>query len=341
MRFKKNLLIFLGLSTLSLIGFLIYGLHFNTFNGPSQQFKVLHGEGFSSVNYRLFKNKLITNKRLFHYYAKYTQQMTKIRTGTYSIPTKSTIVNILHILTKGKSINVKVTIPEGKNIYEIAKILEAKGICNAKDFISTSKDTDFLKTLNLPYSSVEGYLYPETYQFQSQSKPKFLITTMISQFRKKIKTLNIQNSNLKSLHEIITLASVVEKETGASFERPIIAGVFLNRLDRKIRLQSDPTTIYGIYQTFNGNLRKKHLRAKTPYNTYKIPGLPFGPISNPGLASIKAVLEPKKHDYLYFVSKNDGTHTFSRNYKEHLKAVDYFQKISKNRRGKSWRDLKR
>ena len=106
-----------------------------------------------------------------------------------------------------------------------------------------------------------------------------------------------------------------------------------------MRLQSDPTTIYGIYETFNGNLRKKHLLQKTPYNTYKIFGLPLGPISNPGLESIKAAITPKKHNYLYFVSKNDGTHKFSRNYKEHLKAVTAFQKNRAARRGKSWRDL--
>jgi len=135
--------------------------------------------------------------------------------------------------------------------------------------------------------------------------------------KKKTKNLSFQTAplNLKK-NEVITLASVVEKETGAAWERPKIAGVFLNRLKKRMRLQSDPTTIYGIYEGFNGNLRKRHLLEMTPYNTYKIPALPIGPIANPGTEAIKAVLRPDSHSYLYFVSKNDGTHVFSKTYKD-------------------------
>ena len=161
---------------------------------------------------------------------------------------------------------------------------------------------------------------------------------MVKHFFKKWQTLNLNVSSQKR-HDLITLASIIEKETGASFERPTISGVFHNRLKKRMRLQSDPTTIYGIYEKFTGNLRKKHLLQKTPYNTYKIFGLPLGPISNPGLESLKAAITPKKHNYLYFVSKNDGTHKFSRNYKDHLKAVTAFQKNRAARKGKSWRDL--
>src|SRR5690606_30167528 len=126
---------------------------------------------------------------------------------------------------------------------------------------------------------------------------------------------------------------------GAKWERPIIAGVFLNRLKKKMRLQSDPTTIYGIWHRYQGNIRKADLLEMTPYNTYKIPALPTGPISNPSLEAIQAVLNPEEHNYLYFVSKNDGTHVFSATYKDHNKAVDDFQRNSKARQGKSWRDL--
>jgi UPF0755 protein len=142
-----------------------------------------------------------------------------------------------------------------------------------------------------------------------------------------------------SRREVIILASVVEKETGAGFERPMIASVFYNRLKKKMRLQSDPTTIYGIWENYSGNLRRSDLLQKTPYNTYAIPALPAGPISNPNPESIKAVLYPAETEYLYFVSKNDGTHIFSKTYAEHAAHVRETQLDPKAREGKSWRDL--
>jgi UPF0755 protein len=133
---------------------------------------------------------------------------------------------------------------------------------------------------------------------------------------------------------------MVEKETGAKAERPAIAGVFTNRLKKRMRLESDPTTIYGIWERYTGNIKKSDLLEVTPYNTYKIPALPLGPISNPSLAAIEAVLNPESHEFLFFVSKNDGTHIFTKNYGDHRNAVDNFQKNSKAREGKSWRNLK-
>jgi UPF0755 protein len=141
--------------------------------------------------------------------------------------------------------------------------------------------------------------------------------------------------------QVITLASIVEKETGAPEERPIIAGVFHNRLAKKMRLQSDPTTIYGIWSKYKGNLHKSDLLDPTPYNTYTVPALPAGPISNPGAEAIRATLNPAVHHYLYFVSKNDGTHIFTGTYEDHSKAVTQFQIDRKAREGKSWRDLKK
>jgi len=251
------------------------------------------------------------------------------------------MTDVIQLLTTGVGKSIRVTIQEGKNIYEIGKILKDKKIIDsAENFVSLAKDNRLAKSLGINSVSFEGYLYPDTYDFPPNSDNKYVISKMVQNFFTKIKKLKTKSKKF-SLNEIITLSSIVEKETGASFERPIIAGVFLNRLKKKMRLQSDPTTIYGIYETFNGNLKKRHLREKTPYNTYKVNGLPLGPISNPGLESIKAVLEPKKHNYLYFVSQNDGTHIFTTNYKDHLAAVNKWQKNARNRKGKSWRDLKK
>ena len=201
-----------------------------------------------------------------------------------------------------------------------------------------AKDEEFVKSLGIPSHRIEGYLYPDTYRFVPQSDAKTIIKTMVNVFKSKTHNIDFSQSHLNK-HDVIILSSIVEKETGAGFERPMIAGVFLNRLKKRMRLQSDPTTIYGIYENYNGNLQKKHLQAKTEYNTYKISGLPKGPISNPGIEAINAVLNPADHQFLYFVSKKDGTHVFTKNYKDHQKAVKEWQLNRKNRLGKSWRDL--
>jgi len=340
---KRNLFIILVLAPLlgiTLAGAKIYySISMWKYSGPDVQFTVKPGEGFSSINYRLNKKELISSAKLFHRYAQINGLMTKFKVGDYIIKKDSTMLDIFSVLIGGKGITIKVTIPEGKNLFEIGKILEAKGITKYDDFVKLAKDPDFTTSLGIPASRVEGYLYPETYNFSKNSTPQQVIKNMVSVFKSKTSQLDFSAAPF-SKHSVIILASVVEKETGASFERPMIAGVFHNRLKKRMRLQSDPTTIYGIYETYNGNLRKKHLLTKTPYNTYKIPALPQGPISNPGIEAIKATLAPKSHKYIYFVSKNDGTHIFSKSYKDHRHAVNEYQKKRKNRVGKSWRDLK-
>ena len=314
-------------------------IFYSPYAGEPQIFTVRPGEGFASVNGRLLEKNLISDARLFHYYAKYTDQMTKIKAGTYEIENGMNMGEVLDTLVNGVPILTSVTIPEGKNLYEIGKILEAKGIASYDSFVKAAKDSSIVSSLSINAPSVEGYLFPDTYKFAKKTPATEVVKAMLSLFNLKINDLDFSKSHL-SKHEVIILASIVEKETGASFERKTIAGVYLNRLKKKMRLQADPTTIYGIWENYNGNLQKKHLLQKTDYNTYKMAGLPLGPIANPSLAAIEAVLDPEDHNYIYFVSKNDGTHVFTPTYKEHLKAVDYWQKNYKNRKGKSWRDLK-
>lgn len=320
-----------------------YMINIWTYQGEAKIFEVKPGEGFSKINGRLYSEDLISNPKIFHRYAQINGLMTKFKAGRYEIQKGSNMMDVFDTLVKGQSITESVTVPEGKNLFEIGHILEdGKIIKSADDFIALSKNSDFVHSLGIDADRVEGYLYPETYRFTPDSQPKDVIKAMVGVFNDKIKDIDFSKAPLGlSKHEVIILASVVEKETGAAFERPMIAGVFINRLKKKMRLQSDPTTIYGIYESFNGNLRKRHLLEKTPYNTYKIPALPVGPISNPGLTSINAVLNPADHNFLYFVSQNDGTHVFSETYKKHREAVEQFQKNWKARQGKSWRDLKK
>jgi UPF0755 protein len=308
-----------------------------TYQGPEVHFKISSGEGFSSINYRLKKEQLISNSTLFHRYNQFQNQMNRFKSGTFAIKSGSNMKQLIYTLLNSSPITIKVTVPEGKNIYEIAKIFSEQMQIDESTFLSQAKDSFLVKSLKIEGETVEGYLYPETYFFEPESSAQTIIKTMVNTFKQKTKDLSFNGKYSK--HEIVILASVVEKETGAKFERPIISGVFHNRLNKKMRLQSDPTTIYGIYESYKGNLQKKHLLEETPYNTYKISGLPIGPICNPGREAIEAALSPDNHDFFYFVSQNDGTHIFSKSYSDHAKAVDQYQKNYKNRQGKSWRDL--
>jgi UPF0755 protein len=312
------------------------------YSGKDIVFEVKPGEGFSRINGRLHNKGIISNAKIFHRYAQINKLMTKFKAGQFEIKSGSTMMNVFETLIEGQSITSSVTIPEGKNLFEIAEILQKENIIkDKKEFIELAKNAEFVESLGIPSDRVEGHLYPDTYRFTPNSEPKDIITAMVSIFKRKLSELDFSSAPLQlNQFEVITLASVVEKETGAAQERPQIAGVFINRLKKRMRLQSDPTTIYGIYENFDGNLRKRDLLQKTPYNTYKIPALPKGPISNPGLLSIKAVLKPDTHNYLYFVSLNNGRHYFSKTYKEHREAVERYQKNRRARSGKSWRDLK-
>lgn len=310
-----------------------------TYTGPDKTFVVRNGDTFGKINQRLFEEGLIPDKRLFHYYAKHKNVLTKFRAGDFTIPRGANMSQVLQTLIYGQPNLKSITIPEGKNMYEIAKLLEAQGITNEQDFLNAVQHPDLISKLEIKAGSLEGYLFPETYRFAPNTPAKQVAKSMIDLFVEKTKDINFNHPFLNR-HQVIILASVVEKETGAKFERPMIAGVFTNRLKKRMRLQSDPTTVYGIWGRYKGNIRKADLLEMTPYNTYKIPALPEGPISNPSLEAIQAVLSPEQHDYLYFVSKNDGTHIFSKTYQDHERAVDSFQRNAKAREGKSWRQLK-
>ena len=341
---KKTALIFFVLAPLCACLMASFKIYYDIFvwryRGNETIVEVSPGEGPSSINRRLERKGIIKSARLFYRYTQFKNLSTQFKVGRYRITPGLNMVRVAEILTSGRSITVKVTLPEGKNLYQVAAILQEQGIIASRErFISLCKDPSLLKELTIEGQNCEGRLYPDTYQFSPGSPEKEVIRKLHATFKEKTKHLDFSRSPLNP-YEVVILASIVEKETGAAWERPIIAGVFHNRLKRKMRLQSDPTTIYGIWEHYKGNLKRDHLLEKTPYNTYKIPRLPIGPISNPGLASFTAVLNPQKHSYLYFVSQNDGTHVFSKNYREHNEAVKKYQKRRSARRGKSWRNLK-
>ncbi len=327
------------LLALLLVGTTVAFMFKQTYTGQDVVFEVKNGETFGRINQRLSDQKIIFNTRLFHYYAKYKGLMTKFRAGSFTITHGSDMPQVLDTLVHGQPNLNSITIPEGKNMYEVARLLDHAGITTEKEFLDVVQSPDLISTLSVDAPSLEGYLYPETYRFAPHTQARTVAKAMIDLFNKKTESVNFNHPFL-SKHQVVILASMVEKETGAKIERPEIAGVFTNRLKKRMRLESDPTTIYGIWSRYRGNIKKADLLEITPYNTYKIPALPKGPISNPSLEAINAVLNPAIHEYLFFVSKNDGTHVFTRSYGEHTNAVDEFQRNTKARSGKSWRNLK-
>jgi UPF0755 protein len=246
----------------------------------------------------------------------------KVKAGEYAFLPLSTPGQILDQMVLGKAIIQPVTFPEGSTVNEVARHLEERGLGSSKEVLRLVGDGDFIKANGLSVASLEGYLFPETYFFHKSQGEVAMLKMMVSQFRRHLpEGWERQSAELGlSLHELVTMASMVEKEAVADFERPIIAGVFYNRLKRKMPLQSDPTAVYDL-DGFSGPISKSHLKRPSPYNTYQNQGLPRGPICNPGAKSLKAAIYPESVAYLYFVSNHDGTHQFSETLLEHNKAV--------------------
>lgn len=287
------------------------------------------GAGVRQIEEILNEAGVVPDDLRFSILAKITRSAGKLRAGEYLIPPVQTPLQVLDLLVRGKVILHRVTIPEGKNIRQIAEILALGNWIDPGHFLALSTDRHFIRKLGLNLDSLEGYLFPDTYTLtRGEVTEEGIITMMVHRFRQVWEHLEKDTPEGFSRHQVMTLASIVEKETGKADERPLIARVFLNRLKKNMRLQSDPTVIYGL-DDFDGNLTREDLQAPTPYNTYVIKGLPPGPICNPGRESIRAVLHPADATYLYFVSKNDGTHHFSSSLREHNRAVRKYQIISR------------
>ena len=309
-------------------------------------FEVPNGKSFGQVARELQAKGLVSDSFRMRILGRLTGQAARVKRGEYALNRGMTPQEILSILVSGKSIQYPVTFPEGANMFEIATLLEAKGMFKAQDFLRACRDKAIIQDLlGIDVSSLEGYLFPETYNLTKFTPLRDLLAQMVQNFKNVYTTLEGQGSESPiklSRHEMVTLASVVEKETGAEEERPMIASVFYNRLTKNMRLQSDPTIIYGLWLEsglYKKNITREDILKPTRYNTYTIPRLPFGPIANPGREALAAVLKPSKSEYFYFVSRNDGTHIFTRTYEDHLKAVKSFQLDPSARAGKSWRDL--
>lgn len=345
---KKLILVFivagvLGVAVVGVKAALFLGVPMGSAAGTSA-FEVPPGVSFTRVANDLEDKGYISSALYFKIYAKILGKTGEIRVGEYAISPEMTPPKILEVISSGVSIQSTFTVPEGENIFEVADILANREIGTREEFLQLFRDRNLTqKLLGEDLPSFEGYLFPETYSYTKYTTPEEVLEMMVESFKRVWNEVGGQHGNL-SRHQIVTLASVVEKETGAPEERPVIASVFHNRLRKKMRLQSDPTILYGILMetgVMKKNIRKKDILRPTPYNTYTVRALPAGPIASPGKEAIAAVLNPKSTEFLYFVSRNDGTHVFSRTYEEHNKAVREYQLNRRARKGKSWRDLEK
>ena len=251
--------------------------------------------------------------------------------GEYELSSRHSLWRIFKNIKQGKEKFLLVRFPEGWNHYEMAELLKNHNWPAADQFLEKVWNKKLIKKLlNNNFNSLEGYLFPNSYQLRKYMSAETLIEMMVKKFFEVYETLSSQPLKYNfTPHQVVTLASLIEKETGQANERGLIAGVFYNRLQRNMKLQTDPTVLYAMYLArgfdIEKNIRKKDLSFLSPYNTYVIYGLPPGPIVNPGKQSLQAVFSPEQSDYLYFVSRNDGSHKFSKTYKEHQKAVYEYQ----------------
>ena len=294
---------------------------------PSKVVVIPDGSTFQHVASLLEREGLIKSRSVFVLLGKSQSVDRKVHAGEYELNPGMTPAEILSKLLNGQVLLHPLTIPEGLTIAQIADVVSQQGLTDRAEFLRLAKDRTFIASLGIKAETLEGYLYPNTYKFPRPIKARELLEAMVEQLRQVVgPDLLARMQELKmTMHEVLTLASVIEKETGSGGERPEISAVFHNRLKKHIPLQSDPTVIYGL-PAFDGNLHKKDLSSPSPYNTYRVQGLPPGPIANPGIQAIRATLYPSDSHSLYFVSRNDGTHQFSATLIEHNKAVEKYQK---------------
>lgn len=318
-----------------LIPLMIFAIVFSQFyltfihqhpNRPKVMVTIGDNQSYNQIKQTLVENSILKYPVTLKVAVKITGSDKKFRSGTFEFYQPSTPFEIIHTLTKGKMVLQEVVIPEGFTMKEIATTLEQKGITSANAFLNACKDPKILQEFDVHADHCEGYLFPETYQFAKNMDAKLVVQTMMDHLFQKI-TLEHQNKakalNL-NLHQWITLASIIEKEAANPTEYRTIASVFHNRLNQNMRLESDPTIIYGI-PNYDGNIRKKHIRMPHPYNTYVIKGLPPGPIASPGWGALEATLDPETTEYLFFVADHDRKHVFSKTYAEHQKNVYKYQ----------------
>jgi UPF0755 protein len=332
----------LSITFIGLVVVLLATIYVHFLTPPSREphSKVVNiptGVSFNDIARILEENGVIRDRRSFYLLARFEDAIPRVKAGEYEINTGMKPIEVLLKLVRGDVIKYPITIPEGYNLFQIGEILDQDQVCIRKNFLEKARDPNFIASLGLEAESLEGYLFPDTYNFPKGFGEEPAIRQMVARFKAVYASLAKRAEQLGlSQKEVVILASMIEKEAVEDQERGLISAVFHNRLHRGMALQSDPTAVYGLRtrKARSERITRQDLLRKSPYNTYHVMGLPKGPIANPGLKSLQAALYPADVNYLYFVSKNDGTHYFSSTLQEHNRAVaKYHRRAKKDKKG--------
>ncbi len=330
------------LAVAGIISFFTVRFFISDFNRPGpqpekkMQFVIPRGESLSSIAHRLEHSGIIRNAYTLIIAGRKLHVEKRIKAGRYLLSSRLSPREILERIESGRVIQYRFNVPEGLTIDQYAQKWETDHFGTAEEFITAVKKYKNSK-LQTPPTGWEGYLFPDTYFFPNRTSAQKVVSMMVNNFASKfLPYWNEKKAAMDlTLHEIVTLASLIEKETNLASERPIISSVFHNRLKYGMLLQCDPTVAYALGKAYSGKLTRKDLQIDNAFNTYKYAGLPPGPIANPGLQSLMAACDPQQTDFLYFVVKRNGGHTFSKSLAEHNIAVQRYRRDMRKKHKKS------
>ncbi|OLC51760.1 MAG: hypothetical protein AUI64_05115 [Acidobacteria bacterium 13_1_40CM_2_64_6] len=297
--------------------------------GAEQFVDIPTGSGSSSIGDRLVAGGVIRDRATYRLALWLSGEGRHLEAGEYRFDRAMTPFDVIDKLARGDVYVIHLTLPEGLTIAEMARLFESHGFGPASAFVEAANNAALVRDFDPAAKDLEGYLFPETYALPRKTDADKLIRMMVARFEH-VFTPELRQaaaSRQLSVRQAVTLASIVERETARAEERPLVAAAFLNRLKLRMPLQTDPTVIYALQRAgaYTGNLRRDDLAFDSPYNTYRYPGLPPGPIASPGRASLDAAVHPADADFLYFVSRNDGSHEFARTLDEHNRNVHKYQ----------------
>lgn len=325
------------LAVLAIVGVVVAGsilwgrLHepYKGYEGTEQFVQIPPGAGGAAIRQRLLDARLVRDPFTLRAALRWTGASRELKAGEYRFDRPMSPVEVVETLARGDVYGRRITFPEGLTIQEMAAIYEAREFGAARDFVAAARDASSIRDLDAEAPDLEGYLFPETYELPRGTPAARLIAMMVERFRATYTEQLQQRARDQQLttRQVVALASLVEKETGKGEERPLVAAVYRNRMRIGMGMQADPTVVYALQKAgrYDGNIRREDLAIDSPYNTYRHAGLPPGPIASPGKGSLEAALSPADVDYLYFVSRNDGSHVFAATLAEHNRNVQEFQ----------------
>jgi UPF0755 protein len=334
---KKAFTFLMMLTILAIVGGAVAGsVLWSRINEPYQGYEAAEqfvqipaGAGAADIQRRLIDAQLVRDPFTLRAALRWSGNARALKAGEYRFDRPMTAVEVVDTLARGAVYSRRLTFPEGLTIVEMSRLYETREFGAAQDFLDAARNTSLIRDLDPAAPDLEGYLFPETYALPRGTPAARLIAMMVERFRASY-TEELQaraREQQLTTRQVVTLASLIEKETAKGDERPLVAAVYRNRMRIGMGMQADPTIVYALQQAgrYDGNIRREDLAIDSPYNTYRHPGLPPGPIASPGKASLEAALSPADVGYLYFVSRNDGSHVFAETLAAHNRNVQEFQ----------------